>query len=376
MSQGVDISGHQSVINLATMRAGGIDWLYAKASEGVGYVDPLCTSHWNNARAAGMAAGLYHYARPDTNSPEQDAAHFAAQLLSRGAAQAGALPPCLDMEENAAVNMVSWTQRCITRLRELTGYSPIMIYANTSWWSNQLANGTWLDDQTWAWVAHYGRAPGNPGFRNERVVMHQWASDARIVGYDGPIDINECWVDLSVLTQGSTPGPIIDPDPRPDGWWTVDSGQTLSSIGALVGIAWQDLAEWNALADPDVIHVGQRLRLTPPEVASNTYTVQPGDTLSGIAGILGTSWQALYELNRGLIADPNAIQVGWVLAVPGDAAPAGGDEWYEVQPGDTLSSIAAEHGIRGGYHAIFAANRDVIDNADVIKAGWRIRLPR
>lgn len=54
-------------------------------------------------------------------------------------------------------------------------------------------------------------------------------------------------------------------------------------------------------------------------VISNTpggnYTVQPGDTLSKIAAERGTTWQALWKQNRAAVADPNLIFVNQILAV-------------------------------------------------------------
>jgi nucleoid-associated protein YgaU len=49
-----------------------------------------------------------------------------------------------------------------------------------------------------------------------------------------------------------------------------------------------------------------------------TYTVQPGDTLSGIAAAYGLDgWQRLYDANAGVIGgDPNRIYPGQVLVVP------------------------------------------------------------
>ncbi len=42
--------------------------------------------------------------------------------------------------------------------------------------------------------------------------------------------------------------------------------------------------------------------------------------------------------------------------------------------GDTLSGIAAAQGVTGGWEALFAANGDVIANADLIYPGQVIRL--
>jgi len=50
-----------------------------------------------------------------------------------------------------------------------------------------------------------------------------------------------------------------------------------------------------------------------------TYTVKPGDTLSKIAKqMLGdaNAYQAIFELNRDQLSDPDKIQPGQVLKVP------------------------------------------------------------
>jgi ABC-type amino acid transport substrate-binding protein len=49
------------------------------------------------------------------------------------------------------------------------------------------------------------------------------------------------------------------------------------------------------------------------------YKVKPGDTLSGIArDNLGkmTRWPEIWDLNKGRIADPNLIEIGWDLVLP------------------------------------------------------------
>lgn len=60
---------------------------------------------------------------------------------------------------------------------------------------------------------------------------------------------------------------------------------------------------------------------TPQPSWGGTYTVQPGDSLSGVADIYGIAWQDLYAANAGLIGpNPDYIEVGWVLTVPGAVA--------------------------------------------------------
>jgi LysM repeat protein len=51
-----------------------------------------------------------------------------------------------------------------------------------------------------------------------------------------------------------------------------------------------------------------------PSGVATTYTVQRGDTLSGIAAKHGTTWKVLAQLNH--ITNPSALRVGTVLQLP------------------------------------------------------------
>jgi hypothetical protein len=61
-------------------------------------------------------------------------------------------------------------------------------------------------------------------------------------------------------------------------------------------------------------------------IATRTYTVRPGDTLTAIADRLGLAdWRALYEANRDVIGgDPNRIRVGQSLVIPSLPTPSSG----------------------------------------------------
>jgi LysM repeat protein len=106
------------------------------------------------------------------------------------------------------------------------------------------------------------------------------------------------------------------------------------------------------------------------------YVVQPGDTLSGIAARLAVrgGWQGLYAANRHVIGpDPDVIHPGTVLVLPGQRAPLR----YRVVPGDTLAAIAAMLAVRGGWQGLYAANRHVIGpDPNVIRPGAVLTVPR
>lgn len=98
----------------------------------------------------------------------------------------------------------------------------------------------------------------------------------------------------------------------------------------------------------------------------DTWTVSMGDTLYEIAQSCGTTVSALVEANDQ-VSDPNSIQVGWTLAIPGQRAADGGDSapsaprgdarTYTVQPGDTLYAIARRLGT--SLAELIAANEGV-----------------
>jgi LysM repeat protein len=109
---------------------------------------------------------------------------------------------------------------------------------------------------------------------------------------------------------------------------------------------------------------------------ASRYAVRPGDTLSGIAARFAVrgGWPALYAANRPLIgSDPNTIRPGTVLVLPGRMTPAR----YRVVAGDTLAGIAARLAVRGGWPALYAANRPLIgSDPNVIRPGTVLTVRR
>ena len=120
---------------------------------------------------------------------------------------------------------------------------------------------------------------------------------------------------------------------------TINPGETLAAISRRyygqesMAVA---LAKYNGLDNPDHVVAGQSLRIPPiqaietarpaaskPEApttgGARTYTVKPDETLSEIAQrVLGTArrWEELFELNRSILSDPNAIRAGMELRLP------------------------------------------------------------
>jgi lipoprotein NlpD len=85
-----------------------------------------------------------------------------------------------------------------------------------------------------------------------------------------------------VVAVAPVPAPIETVKPLPGaensgkpGYYTVKPGDTLIRIGLENGQNWKDLVKWNALDNPNIIEVGQVLRVLPPGVDANAASSKP-----------------------------------------------------------------------------------------------------
>ena len=162
--------------------------------------------------------------------------------------------------------------------------------------------------------------------------------------------------------------------------YTVQPGNTLSGIAYKYGVTVSQLQEWNNISNPNVLSVGQTLKIytntssnsssssnsttKPTSSSSNktssssytTYTVQSGNTLSGIAYKYGVTVSQLQEWNN--ISNPNILSVGQTLKIYTNTSSNSSSSsnstinssnssytTYTVESGDTLDSIAFDYGV-------------------------------
>lgn len=186
----IDVSKHQGNINWLAVAAdaAGIKGVMIKATEGVGYVDPLFRRNAVGAPAAGLAVGFYHYCRPETgNSACEEAEHFAETVAGLPAQ----LPHVLDVEGAAedlgSAALTAWCVEWLETVERLTGHR-CMIYTGASFARSYLG----VELYQWPlWVAHYGvQTPlGNPTW--SRWAMHQYTDKGSISGIASAVDFNE-----------------------------------------------------------------------------------------------------------------------------------------------------------------------------------------
>ena len=161
--------------------------------------------------------------------------------------------------------------------------------------------------------------------------------------------------------------------------YKVVSGDTLSEIAQRFGTTYQELACINGISNPDKIQVGQVLKLPNSSSACNrTYVVVSGDTLGKIAKKFGTTYQEIALING--IPNPDIIQVGQVLKIPGSSSNTSSSSsqnstlsytTYEIVNGDTLSGIAKRCGTT--YQELARING--IADPNKIQVGQVIKVP-
>lgn len=206
MTHGIDTASYQGVPDWNAVKGAGISFAYVKASEGASSYYPTLDQQFGGARAAGVAVGVYHYAKPAL-SPEANADAFAAQIKRVGALAPGCLPPCLDLEEGSG-DLSGWAKRFVDRLRQQTGARRVMVYSGASFFQTRIGEA-WMDADVAVWIAHYGRTPGQPAYLTPRVALHQFASDGQITGINGNVDRNFAIWTLDKIV--GAPGPSGSP---------------------------------------------------------------------------------------------------------------------------------------------------------------------
>lgn len=105
LTPGIDVSHYQSKIDWPAVAASGIRFAYVKATQGVGYTDPLFVSNVLGAYKAGVPAGAYHFMTADKPVAEQADwfRHVTFGLVGLS------LPVAIDVEEHVdAADVLTW----------------------------------------------------------------------------------------------------------------------------------------------------------------------------------------------------------------------------------------------------------------------------
>lgn len=340
---GIDISNWQKGIDLASVPC---DFVIAKATQGTGYTSPDCVRQVEQAMSLGKKVGVYHYIGGQGANSEMD---FFIDSIKNWV---GKVMIVLDWEqgENAAWGNTSYLEQCIRRVIERTGVPPV-VYASASVFPWDVAKR----NNCGSWVAQY--ADNNPtGYQDSPwnegkygCMMRQYSSCGRLPGYGGNLDLNKFYGDAAAWDRYANPNGAAQPAPQPNPKPPAPQGSTLELADRLMrgefgdgdarkaalGSRYDEVQGFInhiASASVDALAVdvmtgkygngdvrkrvlGSRYKAVQDKIngaaqpaTQRVYTVKPGDTLSGIAAKLGTTYQALAKKNG--ISNPNRIYAG------------------------------------------------------------------
>jgi GH25 family lysozyme M1 (1,4-beta-N-acetylmuramidase) len=188
---GIDVSHYQGTIDWAKVKAAGVRFVYMKATESTGYVDPMLKTYVAGARGVGLPIGFYHFARPNADATAQ--ADFFVNTIKSVAGDYGDLIPVLDLEEPADgsgdINqIVKWASDFITHVQQLTG-KQVMMYTG-GWFVNQYNGLHNAFSSLPLWMSAYrNTAPSDCGGWTSWTVW-QYSDKGTVDGISGNVDVN------------------------------------------------------------------------------------------------------------------------------------------------------------------------------------------
>lgn len=261
---GVDVSHYQGNVDWNAVKAAGVSFAFAKATESTTYVDSQFKTNWQGMKAAGLLRGAYHFFQAGSDAAAQ-AQNF---IKTVGSLEAMDLPPVLDIESAGSASnssIVTGVQTWLNTVEQGLGRKP-MIYTNASFWNAHLNNqfgGYPL------WIAHYDVASPKIPTGWTEWNFWQYSQTGKVQGISGNVDTdwyNGTYADLLAFLQipaetVKLAAPAAQPVAPASDSYTVQSGDTLSRIASRFGVTVNELAEANNIENLNQIEVGQVLTI-------------------------------------------------------------------------------------------------------------------
>jgi lysozyme len=188
--QGIDISKYQGNIDWHDVRNAGIAFAYLKVSEGGDHVDDRFYENWEEAAAAGIPRGAYHFIYWCRTASEQ--AVWFSQAVPHDSNQ---LPPVLDLEWNhhsptcpqgtTPEDALEKIELLLRVMEYHTGKKPV-IYTDINFHRDVL-EGRFRDYEFWLRSV---AAEPHERYENRPWVFWQYTATGRVPGVSGDVDRN------------------------------------------------------------------------------------------------------------------------------------------------------------------------------------------
>ena len=169
MLKGIDISHHNKYqIRDGVIDFSNYDFVMMKATEGRGYHDPMMEDYVAKL-GEDQLYGFYHFARPDLNTPYEEAKNFCDAIGEYGY---GAML-ALDWEAKAVKYDLSWAVEWLNEVEKKFNKKPL--FYCSSYYTKKLA--PILANNNGLWVAHYTKANKPKVYTYPFYAMWQYTSE-------------------------------------------------------------------------------------------------------------------------------------------------------------------------------------------------------
>lgn len=185
---GIDISHYQGTIQWASLPRDRVQFVFAKATEGVDFVDAKFGANRQGAWDVAIPFGAYHFGQPG-NPWQSDLDNFCRTV---GVLRSSDLPPVLDIEATGGLSVKTlrnWVQAWLDGCQQRLGAKPIL-YVGASFSANQLGGCKGLGDYAHLWIADWGDT--EPAYPTEWSGWSFWqyTNKGTITGITGNVDLD------------------------------------------------------------------------------------------------------------------------------------------------------------------------------------------
>lgn len=305
--KGIDVSEWQGNINWVKVKPQ-IDFAILKLGNiGDGnkfWVDPYFETNYNQCKNLGIPIGVYVYSYTNELTNIDECARAVVNYLQGKKLE---LPVYIDMEDaEIAVEGKDKLTQLVIEFNTIIEQAGIWagVYANLNWFTNYLNKSALVPRYT-SWIAHPENANNLDKYKGQ-YDMFQYSFKGKVDGINGNVDMDYMYRDLIAEINGGS-----KPEPTPTPTKSIDE-----LANEVINGQWgngQERIDRLTAAGYDYNAVQNRVNEILGADNKQYYTIQYGDTLSGIAAKFGTTVTQLCNWNN--ISNPNRIYAGNTIRV-------------------------------------------------------------
>lgn len=309
---GIDISRWQRGMDLAQAKAEGVEFVILRGANSCDK-DSCFDGFYQQAKALGLGVGCYQYSLAATEEQARAEAQYLIDNVLRG--RQFEYPIYMDCEDADQKALGKDAMDAIIHVwcdaMEAAGYFA-GVYTNGDFYRNYCSGAELAKRYTWWYAA----------WCTEEITdypMHQFGGETNLVrshtiaGHT--CDQDYCYEDFPAIIKAAGKNGYGTPQETP-----AAPVKTVDELAAeVIAGEWGNGAERQqrleaAGYDYVAVQAAVNAKLEPEAPSEDVYTVQPGDTLWGIAQQYGTTVAAL--ANHNDISNPSLIYAGQEIRIP------------------------------------------------------------